>query len=120
MMEDDRCEWRKQNDPDFVASAASGGSSTNPHEAGKDDEGADDVIFDAALEKRRKHRREMKYNTHSKLDKLVDVAWLSGCTIGICGGGTGRQAPYTSRVGSHNTTIGGKGSEGPGRGRTRI
>ena len=58
MMEDDRYEWRKQNDPDFVASAASGGSSTNPHEAGKDDEGADDAIFDAALEKRRKHRRE--------------------------------------------------------------
>ena len=34
MMEDDRYEWRKQNDPDFVASAASGGSSSNPHEAG--------------------------------------------------------------------------------------
>ena len=39
-------------------------------------EGADDD-FDAALEKRRKHRREMKANTqitHNKLDRLVDVA----------------------------------------------
>ena len=70
MMEDVRYEWRKQNDPDFVASAASGGSSTNPHEAGKDDEGADDAVF----EKRRKHRRETKNTTHSKLDKLVHVA----------------------------------------------
>ena len=74
MMEDDRYEWRKQNDPDFVSAATSGGSASNPHEAGKDDEGADDEIFDAALEKRRKHRREMKDNTHSKLDRLVDVA----------------------------------------------
>ena len=74
MMEDDRYEWRKQNDPDFVSAATSGGSASNPHEAGKDDEGADDEIFDAALEKRRKHRREMKNNTHSKLDRLVDVA----------------------------------------------
>ena len=74
MMEDDRYEWRKQNDPDFVSGATSGGSASNPHEAGKDDEGADDEIFDAALEKRRKHRREMKDNTHSKLDRLVDVA----------------------------------------------
>ena len=32
-------------------------------------------MFDAALEKRRKHRRDMKNNTvtHNKLDKLVDV-----------------------------------------------
>ena len=82
-MEDDRYEWRKQNDPDFVASAASGGSSTNPHEGSKDDEGADDEIFDAALEKRRKHRREMNNNTHNKLDKLVAVAAL---VTGICGG----------------------------------
>ena len=73
MMEDDRYEWRKQNDPDFVASANSGGSSSNHHADGKDDEGADEEIFDAALEKRRKHRREMKNNTHSKLDRLVDV-----------------------------------------------
>ena len=41
---------------------------------GKDDEGADDEMFDAALEKRRKHRREMKNNTHNKLGKLVGVA----------------------------------------------
>ena len=60
MMEDDRCELRKQTDPDFVASAASEGPSTNPHEGGKDGEGADEEIFDAALEKRRKHRRDMK------------------------------------------------------------
>ena len=40
----------------------------------EDDEGADDETFDAALEKRRKHRRDMKNNTHNKLDKLVDVA----------------------------------------------
>ena len=73
MMEDDRYEWRKQNDPDFVASAASGGSSTNLHEGSKDDDGADDDIFDAALEKWRKHRRDMKNNTHN-MDKLVDVA----------------------------------------------
>ena len=33
-------------------------------------------MFDAALEKRRKHSRDMKNNTytHNKLDKLVDVA----------------------------------------------
>ena len=69
-------EWgrRKQNEMDFVASAASGGSSTNSHEGGKDDEGVDDETFDAALEKRRKHRRDMNNNTHNKLDKLVDVA----------------------------------------------
>ena len=48
----------KQNHPDFVASAASGGPSTNPHESSKGAEGSDDEIFDAALEKlkRRKHR----------------------------------------------------------------
>ena len=76
MMEDGGCEWRKQNDPDFAASAASGGSSTNPHEVGNDDEGVDDEIFDidAALEKRRKQRRGMKNKTHNKLDKLVVVA----------------------------------------------
>ena len=51
-MEDDRYEWRKQNDLDFVASAACGGSSANPHEGGKAGEGADDEMFDAALEKR--------------------------------------------------------------------
>ena len=74
MMEDDRYEWRKQNNPDFVASAASGGSSSNSHEAGNDDEGAYDLICDAALEMRRKRRLEMKNNTHNKLEMLVDVA----------------------------------------------
>ena len=54
-----------------LASAASGGSSINPHEGSKDEEGADD---DAALETQRKHRRDMKNNTNNKLDRLVDVA----------------------------------------------
>ena len=74
MMEDGRYQWRKQNDPDFVATAVSGGSSSDDHEAGKDDERTCEDTFDAALERRRKHRREMKNNTHSKLDRLVEVA----------------------------------------------
>ena len=74
VMADGRYEsrWGKHSDPDFVASAASGGPSTNPH-AGSN-KGADDEIFDAALEKGRKHRRDIKNNTNKKLDKLVDVA----------------------------------------------
>ena len=74
MMEDDRYEWRKRNDPDFVASAASGLVGRVLRQSslvGKDDEGADDKIFDAALEKRRKHRRDMENDTHNKLDTLV-------------------------------------------------
>ena len=79
MMEDNRYEWRKQNDPDFFANAASsGGFASNPCEGGVDHEAADDE-FDAAPEKRRKHRREMKANTHNKLDRLVDVAVRLEC-----------------------------------------
>ena len=43
------------------------------------DHEAADGDFDAALEKRRKHRREMKDNTHNKLDKLVGVASRLEC-----------------------------------------
>ena len=65
--------------PDFVANAASsGGSASNTPEGGVDHEAADDE-FNAALEKRRKHRREMKANTHNKLDGLVDVAARLEC-----------------------------------------
>ena len=53
-MEDGRHERRKQNDPDFVASAASGVPCSNPNKAGKDGERADEEIFAAALERRRK------------------------------------------------------------------
>ena len=84
-MEDNRYEWRKQNGPDFVAAASSGGSASNPpeFEGGVDQEAADDE-FDAALEKRRKHCRGMKANTHNKLNRLVDVA---ACPSRMCGGG---------------------------------
>ena len=79
MMEDDRYEWRKQNDPGVVANAASsGGSVPNPHEGGADHEAADDE-FDAALEKRRRRRREMKANAHNELDRIVDVAARLEC-----------------------------------------
>ena len=79
MMEDDRYEWRKQNDPDFIAAAGSSGeSASNPPEGGMDHDAADDE-FDAALEKRRKHRKAMKANTHNKLDRLVDVAARLEC-----------------------------------------
>ena len=41
---------------------------------------AADVEFDAALEKRRKHRREMKAkHCHNKLDRLADVASRLEC-----------------------------------------
>ena len=43
---------------------------------------AADDEFDAALEKRRKHRKEMKANTHNKLDRLVDVAARLECAEG--------------------------------------
>ena len=50
MMEDDRCKWRKQNNPDFAAAAAgsSGGSASNPPEGGMDHDAAD-YEFDAAV-----------------------------------------------------------------------
>ena len=74
MMEDKRYHWRKQHDPDFVGSATSVGSSTksNDHESGNENEEAEKC--DAKLEKRRKHRADMKQTTLSKLDRLVDVA----------------------------------------------
>ena len=79
MMEDDRYEWRKQNDPDFVAAGgSSGGSASNPPKGGMEHDAADEE-FDAALEKRRKHRKEMKANTHNKLDRLIDVAARLEC-----------------------------------------
>ena len=78
-MDDDRYEWRKQDDPDFVAAAgSSGGSASNPPEGGMDHDAADDE-FDAALEKRRKHRKDMKANTHNKPDRLVVVAARLEC-----------------------------------------
>ena len=57
-----------------LGNATSGGSSnkSNDHEGGNGDEEAGE--FDAKLEKRRKHRADMKQNTLSKLDRLVDVA----------------------------------------------
>ena len=79
LMEDDRYESRKQNGPDFIANAgSSGGSASIPHEGGVDHEAADGE-FDAALEKQRKHRREMKANTHKKLGSLANVAVLLEC-----------------------------------------
>ena len=74
MMEDERYHWRKQLNPDFVGNATSGDSSTksNDHEDGNGDEEAEDC--DAKLEKRRKHRADMKQNNLPKLDRLVDVA----------------------------------------------
>ena len=66
--------FRKQNDPGFVANdASSGGSASNSPEGGVDHKAADDD-FDAALEKRRKRRREMNADAHNKLNRLVDVA----------------------------------------------
>ena len=61
-MEDDRYEWRKQNDPDFAAAGSSGGSASNPPEGGMYHDAPDDE-FDAALETRRKHCKDMKANT---------------------------------------------------------
>ena len=57
-----------------LGNATSGGSSTksDDHEDGNVYEEADE--FDAKLEKRRKHRADMKQNTLSNLDRLVDVA----------------------------------------------
>ena len=81
-MEDERYERRKQNNPDFVANAASsGGPVSNSHEGGVDHEAADpDDEFDgAALEKWRKHRHEMKANAHNELDRIVDVAARLEC-----------------------------------------
>ena len=82
MMEDERYHWRKQHDPDFIGSlsAMSGGSSTKSkdHEGGDGDDDADK--FDAKLEKRRKHRADMKQKALSKPDRLVGY----GCPTGAC------------------------------------
>ena len=117
MMEDDRYEWRKQTDPDFIAAVgSSGGSASKPPEGGMGHDAADDE-FDAALKKRRKHRKEMKANTHNKLDRLI-----AGCPSRMRGGGArqgGRwqrprgEAPDMRGVGSYKATIGREGPAGP-------
>ena len=49
MMEDERYQYRKQYDPDFIGSGAS--ASAPSSEGGKANENEDDAEFDAALEK---------------------------------------------------------------------
>ena len=52
MMEDERYQYRKQYDPDFIG--ISGSASVPSREGGKANENEDDAEFDAALEERQK------------------------------------------------------------------
>ena len=63
MMEDERYQYRKQYDPDFIGSGAS--ASVPSSEGGKANENEDDAEFDAALEKRRNDRKKKKTEQHS-------------------------------------------------------
>ena len=83
-MEDERHQYRKQYDPDFIGSGAS--ASAPSSEGGKANENEDDAefdavfdVFDAALEKRRNDRKKKETEQHSKLDRLVDVAARLEC-----------------------------------------
>jgi hypothetical protein len=58
MMEDERYQYRKQYDPDFIGSGTS--ASVPSSEGGKANENEDDAEFDAALEKRRNDRKKKK------------------------------------------------------------
>ena len=90
MMEDERYQYRKQYDPDFIGSGAS--ASAPSSEGGKANENDDDAEFDAcaALEKR---RNEKKTEQHSKLDRLVDVAARLECLEEELGKATADGAP---------------------------
>ena len=71
-MEDERHQYRKQNNTDFIGSGAS--SSIPSSEGGMAYENDEDDEFDEAREKRRKDRMMKKKERRSKLDRLVDVA----------------------------------------------
>ena len=77
MMEDERYQYRKQHDPDFIVGGASAPILSS--EGGKANENDEDHEFDAALEKRRNDRKKKKSEQHSKLDRLVDVAARLKC-----------------------------------------
>ena len=72
MMEDERYEYRNQNDPDFLGSGAS--ASAPSSEGGKCNENAEDTEFDALLEKRMNARTKKTPEQHSELDCLIGVA----------------------------------------------
>lgn len=91
MMEDERYQYRKQYDPDFIGSGAS--ASVPSSEGGKANENEDDAEFDAALEKRRNDRKKKKTEQHSKLDRLVDVAARLECLEEELGKATADKAP---------------------------
>ena len=57
-MEDERYEYRKQADPDFIGSGAS--ASVFSSEGGNRSENDKATEFDAALEKRRNDRKKKK------------------------------------------------------------
>ena len=79
MIEDERHQYRKQYDPDFIGS--SGSASAPSSEGGKANKNEDDAEFDAyaALKKRRNDRKKKKTEQHSTLNRLVDVAARPGC-----------------------------------------
>ena len=56
MMEDERYEYRKQNDPDFIGSGAS--AFVPSSDGGKIHENDEYAEFDAALEERRNDRKK--------------------------------------------------------------
>ena len=70
-MEDERYQYRKQHDPDFLGSGASA-SIPSSSEGGRTNENAEDEEFDEALEKRRNDRKKKKTEQHFKLDRLVE------------------------------------------------
>ena len=90
-MEDERYQYRKQYDPDFIGS--SGSASVPSSEGGNANENEDDAEFDAALEKRRNNRKKKKTEQHSKLDRLVDVAARLECLEEELGKATADKAP---------------------------
>ena len=90
-MEDERYQYRKQYDSDFIGS--SGSPSAPSSEGGKANVIEDAAEFDAALEKRRNDRKKKKTEQHSKLDRLVDVAARLECPEEELGKKTADKAP---------------------------